>query len=306
MADAEGPAAGGDRPGRVERVAEGLRRVLAPNPSPLTFRGTNSWIVGDGDVAVIDPGPAMPSHLDALLAALEPGERVSHILVTHAHADHSPLARPLSEATGAPVHAFGPALAGRSAVMASLAAREVLGGGEGLDAGFVPDEALPDGAVVEGQGWRITAIHTPGHFGNHLSFLWGDHLFSGDQVMGWATSLVSPPDGDLADYMASLDRLAGLAARVAHPGHGPDIADPTARIAELAAHRRGRESQIRAALAEAPGTAADLARRIYTDTPEALLPAAARNVLAHLIDLTGRGQAAPQGALSAAAVFEGC
>jgi len=287
--------------GQARQVAPGLRQVLAPNPSPMTLHGTNTWIVGEGRVAVIDPGPALPAHLAAILAALGPGETVSHILVTHAHLDHSPLARPLAEATGAPVLAFGDALAGRSPVMARLVGA---GGGEGVDTGFVPDEMLADGAEVAGDGWALTALHTPGHFGNHLSFAWGERLFTGDQVMGWSSSLISPPDGDVAHYMASLDRLAAAQAQVAHSGHGPDIADPAARIAELAAHRRQREAQVLAALRDGPADAATLAGRIYAAVPPALLPAAARNVLAHLIDLSDRGLIASQGALGAGAVFE--
>lgn len=291
-------------PGQVRQVAPGLRQVLAPNPSPMTLHGTNTWILGTGRVAVIDPGPALPAHLSAIMAALAPGEVVSHILVTHAHLDHASLARPLAEATGAPVLAFGDALAGRSPAMQQLAAAGGGGGGEGVAAGFAPDETLADGAEIAGEGWTLTALHTPGHFGNHLSFAWGERLFTGDQVMGWATSLISPPDGDVAQYLASLERLAAVGARVAHAGHGPDIADPAARIAELGAHRRQREAEVLEALAEAPGDAAGLAARIYTDTPPALLGAAARNVLAHLVDLTERGIVAPRGPLTAAAVFE--
>ncbi len=278
-------------PGRVQRLCPGLRVVLAANPSAMTLHGTNSYLLGEGEVAVIDPGPADPAHLAALLAALGPGERVSHILVTHAHLDHSPLARPLAERTGAPVLAFGTAAAGRSAAMERLAAAgggAALGGGEGVDAGFVPDVALADGAVVEGAGWRLGALHTPGHFGNHLSFVWEDTVFAGDHVMGWASSLISPPDGDMGAYMASLDRLAALGARRLWSGHGDPVADPAARIAALAAHRREREAAILAALARGPADAATLARAVYTDTTAALMPAAARNVLAHLIDLAKR------------------
>ncbi|WP_235829862.1 MBL fold metallo-hydrolase [Frigidibacter oleivorans] len=261
----------------------------------MTLHGTNSWILGEGRVAVIDPGPEDPAHLRAILGALAPGETVSHILVTHAHRDHAPLARALAAATGAPVLAFGDATAGRSQAMARLAAGGRAGGGEGVDAGFRPDERLADGETVAGAGWSLTALHTPGHMGNHLCFLWGERLFSGDHVMAWSSSLVSPPDGDMGQYMAALDRLAGTGARVAHPGHGPDVTDLPDRIAALAAHRRAREAQIRAALAEGPATAAALAARLYADTPEALLPAAARNVFAHLVDLAERGLARPEG-----------
>lgn len=282
-------------PGRAEVLETGLRRVLAPNPSPMTFHGTNTYILGEGRVAVIDPGPASPPHLRAILAALRRGETVSHVLVTHAHLDHSPLARPLAEATGAPVLAFGAADAGRSDLMRELSDAGLTGGGEGVDTGFHPDESLADGDVIDGAGWSIRAIHTPGHFGNHLCLAWEKALFSGDHVMGWATSLVSPPDGDMGAYMASLERLAALPSRVFYPGHGAPVTDPTARIADLAAHRRGREAQILAALSDGPADAATLARRIYTDTPPALLPAAARNVFAHLLDLWQRGHVACDG-----------
>lgn len=280
---------------------EGLRLRRAPNPSPMTGPGTNSWILGEGAVAVIDPGPALPAHMQALLEALAPGERISHIFVTHAHLDHSPLARPLAKATGAPILAFGDARAGRSARMAALGAG--LAGGEGVDHDFRPDITLADGDRVEGDGWALTALHTPGHFGNHLAFQWGDRVFTGDLVLGWTSSLVSPPDGDMNDYMASLARLQALGGRLGHAGHGEDIEDLGARIAALAAHRQAREAQILAALAKAPGRALDLAERIYHDTPPALMAAAARNVLAHLIALADRGLAWAEPSLSAGARF---
>lgn len=290
-------------PGEVQAIAPGLRVVLAPNPSAMTLHGTNSYILGDGRVAVIDPGPDDPAHLAALLAALRPGERIGHILVTHAHLDHSPLARPLARLTGAPVLAFGPATAGRSATMERLASSGTIAGGEGVDAGFAPDILLADGEVVEGAGWRLRALYTPGHFGNHLSFVWEDTVFAGDQVMGWATSLVSPPDGDMGAYMASLDRLAALGARRLWPGHGDPVAEPSARIAGLIAHRRAREAAILEALGHGPADAATLARAIYTDTPAALMPAAGRNVLAHLIDLAERSLARAEGPLTARSRF---
>ena len=167
-----------------------LRLVRAPNPSAMTERGTNTWIVGRGAVAVIDPGPADEAHLAAILAALGPSERVSHILVTHAHADHSALAPALAQATGAPVLAFGTARDGMTRAMADLAAGAA--GGEGLDLAFRPDIRLSDGETVQGAGWSLTAIHTPGHLGSHLCFRWGRLGFSGDHVMAWSTSLVSP------------------------------------------------------------------------------------------------------------------
>ncbi len=290
-------------PATAQWLAAGLRRVLAPNPSPMTFRGTNSYIVGEGRVAVIDPGPALPEHMDNLLRALAPGETVSHILVTHSHVDHSPLAAPLSRRTGAPVFAFGNSTQGRSAVMRVLAETGLAGGGEGVDGDFEPDVRLRDGESLCAEGWSIEAIHTPGHMGNHLCLRWGDAVFTGDHVMGWASSLVSPPDGDLSDFMASLDRLERLRARRFYPGHGAPVADPAARIRWLRAHRRSREAEILDALAAGPADSAALARRIYRDLAPALLPAARRNVFAHLVDLQARGRVAPEGRLAADAVF---
>lgn len=279
-------------PGRPEQIAPGLRRVLAPNPSAMTHRGTNTYIVGTGQVAVIDPGPAVPAHLDAILAALAPGERVSHILVTHSHVDHSPLARPLAQATGAPVLAYGDSTAGRRPDLAQLTG---LGGGEGIDTDFTPDHCLIDGACIAGGDWRITALHSPGHMGNHMCFAWGEALFTGDHVMGWASSMVSPPDGDLAAFMASLDRLAARPERILYPGHGAPVTDGPARIRALATHRRARRAQILAALAHAPTTPEALTRAIYADVSPDLLGAAQRNVLAHLIELADENRVAPVG-----------
>lgn len=290
--------------GVAEDMGGGIRRILAPNPSAMTFWGTNTYLLGDSDVAVIDPGPDNAGHMRAILGALRDGARIGHIFVTHAHLDHAPLARRLSRATGAPVCAFGPATAGRSAVMTRLAGAGLMGGGEGVDRAFVPDVTLSDGQTVAGDGWTLTALWTPGHFGNHLCFATGDAVFTGDLVMGWASSLVSPPDGDLGDFMASCARLADIPARVFHPGHGAPVTAPRARLDWLMAHRRAREAAIRSHLGERADTAAGLARRIYTDIAPALQPAAARNVLAHLIDLTERGLARPRGPLTATATFE--
>lgn len=289
--------------GQPDQIVPGLRRILAPNPSPMTFRGTNTYIVGQTDLAVIDPGPDNAAHLAAILAACGPGQRITHILVTHAHVDHSPLARALARATGAPVLAYGDAQAGRSTVMEGLAQAGLAGGGEGVDAGFAPDECLADGATVTGPDWSLQAIWTPGHFGNHLCLAMGDILFTGDLVMGWASSLVSPPDGDLTDFMASCRRLRARADRLYLPGHGAPVTDPAARIDWLIAHREAREAAILDALQAAPATAETLARQIYTETPAMLLPAAARNVFAHLVDLTGKNIITPEGQLSWTARF---
>ncbi|WP_425090824.1 MBL fold metallo-hydrolase [Tropicimonas sp. S265A] len=294
------------RPARITRLAPGVRRVLADNSSPMTFWGTNSYIIGEGDVAVIDPGPADPHHLSQIKAALSPGERISHILVTHAHLDHSPGATMLAQSCDAAIYAFGDARSGRSARMADLAQNGHLAGGEGVDDRFSPDEVLTDGATVAHGDWALRALWTPGHFGNHLCFAWEDagYLFSGDLVMGWASSLVSPPDGDLGAFMRSLDLLSGRDEdRVYFPGHGDAIESPHTRVTELRTHRQMRDAQILAALQNAQGSARTLAERIYTDTPAALLPAATRNVLAHLVEMEANSLATCEGPISADAVF---
>lgn len=286
--------------GQVARPEPGLRVVLAPNPSPMTHWGTNTFLLGEGDVAVIDPGPASAPHLAAILAALQPGERVSHIFVTHAHLDHSPLARPLADHSGAPVLAFGTATAGRSPRMARLAG---LGGGEGVDHGFVPDVALAQGDCIVGKGWQLQAVHTPGHLGGHLCFGWGERLFTGDHVMGWAPSLVSPPDGDMTDYLQSLALLAAGPWRQGYAAHGAPIANLPARCAELLAHRRAREAAILAQLDHGPARLETLTRQIYADVAPALLAAASRNLLAHLVDLEHRNEIAASPDLSPQARF---
>lgn len=266
-----------------------IRRVLARNPSPMTLHGTNSYLVGTGDVALIDPGPDDPAHAQALLAALNPGERISHILVTHAHLDHSPLAQGMAAALGIKTYAFGPASAGRSAQMQALAANGMIAGGEGIDAAFTPDIPLADGETLSHGDWSLTALHTPGHLSNHMCFALGEALFAGDHVMGWASSLVSPPDGDMADYRAALHKLAAQHWSVIHSGHGAPIERPAARLAFLIRHREEREAAILAELGNGDTTIPALTATLYADTPPALHPAAQRNVLAHLLELTARG-----------------
>ena len=299
----QGPEDFDPAPGEAVPLGPDLRRILAPNPSPMTFRGTNTYLLGRRELAVIDPGPAIPAHLEAILAALAPGQSVSHIIVTHSHLDHSPLARPLAARTGAPVLAFGGPTAGRSAVMERLARSGLAGGGEGIDTGFAPDVTLAHGARIAGDGWELEVIHTPGHLGNHIALAWEGQCFTADHVMGWASSLVSPPDGDLTDFMASCRALRARAWERFHPGHGAPVEDPAARLDWLIRHREAREAAILERLGDGPATARELAARIYTDVAPALLPAAERNVLAHLVDLTGRGRVAPEGPLAAGARF---
>lgn len=271
----------------------GLCRLVAPNPSPMTEAGTNSYVLGLTDVAVIDPGPDDPDHLAALEQVVA-GRAVRAVIVTHSHLDHSPGAARIAERLHAPVLGFGRSDAGRSDVMRGL--EGLVGGGEGVDIAFVPDETLSDGARVTGDGWTLDALHTPGHMANHLSLHWRerDETFTGDTVMGWASTLISPPDGDLGQFMASLDRLEALNAKRFHPGHGMAIDTPSARCRELRHHRQGREAAILSALST-PRRIPDLVGQIYADTPSALHAAAARNLLAHLVHLeqTGRVGATP-------------
>ncbi len=273
--------------GRLESVAPGIRRVVAKNPSPFTFRGTGTYVVGEGEVAVIDPGPDLDDHVAALLDGLA-GERVTHILVTHTHRDHSPAAKPLKAATGAPTYGFGPHAGGR---------RGDPGIEEGGDWDFTPDVRVADGDAITGRGWRFEAVHTPGHTSNHLCFALPDEgvLFSGDHVMGWSTSVVAPPDGDMAAYMASLDKLLGRGDRVYWPTHGPAITEPRPHVRAFIAHRREREAGILDCLAAGTGRIDRIVERLYAGLQPGLRHAAGRSVHAHLIDLASRGLVACDG-----------
>lgn len=286
------------------QLTDGLRVITAGNASPMTFTGTQTYLLGESEVAVIDPGPNDSAHLAAILAATK-GQVISHIIVTHSHVDHSPLAKLLHAKTGAPIYGFGPANAARSPLMEALARDGSLGGTEGIDPNFTPDILLADADSVMGDGWALQTIHTPGHLSNHLSFAWEgqDSLFSGDHVMGWATTLVSPPDGDLTAFMASLRKLQNRPEHTYYAGHGAPVLEAHNMLDYLLAHRLGREDQIRARLADAPQTVAELTASIYADVNPLLHGAASRNVLAHLIDLFERGLVAPEGAFSSSARF---
>jgi glyoxylase-like metal-dependent hydrolase (beta-lactamase superfamily II) len=272
--------------GRIERLGPGVRRLLAPNPSPFTYTGTQTYIVGEGEVAVVDPGPALDAHLLALTEALA-GERVAAILCTHTHRDHSPAARPLQAATGAPIVGCAPLALEDEGPRAD----------EAFDIDYRPDRVLADGDSVEGAGWALEAVATPGHTSNHLCLaLRGTGaLFSGDHVMGWSTTVVAPPDGDMAAYMASLDKLLARDDRIYYPAHGPAVEDPHAHVGRLIEHRRGREAQILAELERGEGRIPAMVERLYADVDPRLHPAAGRSVLAHLIDLERRGLARQEG-----------
>ena len=268
------------RYGIVEPVTDGIRRIVARNPGPFTGPGTGTYIIGRGEVAVIDPGPMLPDHVDALLAGLGE-ETVSHILVTHTHADHSPAARLLRQRTGAPVFAFGP--------HAKDSAGELEGG---VDREFVPDFLLDDGDEVPGNGWSLEVIHTPGHCSNHICFAWpgAGALFCGDHIMAWSTPVIIPPDGSVGDYIESLDRLSQRPERVFYPTHGTPITDPGDFIAKVREHRLHRVEQVAAAIADGVDNLPSLRRRIYTDIPRNLEAGAELSLLASILYLQERGR----------------
>jgi len=280
-------------------VAPGVLRVTAANPSAFTFTGTNSYVVGRETLAVIDPGPQDAAHLAALKAAIG-GRPVSHIFVSHTHRDHSPLARPLAEETGATVVAEGPHRAARPLHIGETNPLDAA-----ADTDFAPDLALADEAVVAGDGWALRGLHTPGHAANHMVFaLEGtDILFSADHVMAWATSIVAPPDGAMSDYMASLDRLIARGGGFYLPGHGGPLTDPVPFMRGLRTHRRMRERAILARLAAGDRTIPAMVQAIYRDTDPRLHGAAGLSVLAHLEDLVARGAARAEGPPALDAVF---
>ena len=272
--------------GKVEQVASGVRRLLAGNPSPFTYTGTQTYIVGTGEVAVIDPGPDLPNHVAAILAATA-GERIAAILCTHTHRDHSPASRPLAAASGAPIIGCAPLAIDDDGPRADAA----------FDFDYAPDRVLADGERLGGDGWALRALATPGHTSNHLCFALegtGD-LFTGDHVMGWSTTVVSPPDGDMTLYMASLDLLLDRDDRVYRPAHGPAVDKPHAHVRALIAHRRMREKQILARLREGEGRIERMVETMYRDIDPRLHPAAGRSVLAHLRDLERRGLVTSEG-----------
>ena len=259
-------------------------RVLAPNPSPYTGTGTQTHIVGTSDLAVIDPGPADAAHIAALLAAID-GRPVTAILVTHHHRDHSPGTRPLAAATGAPIVGAAPFAPGEDGPRADAS----------FDADYAPDRVMVDGDTVGGTGWTLQAIATPGHTSNHLAFALPETraLFSGDHVMGWSTTVVSPPDGDMTAYMASLDKLLAREDRVYYPGHGDQVDRPQRLVRGMLGHRKQREGQIMRLLRATPLTIPAMVDRMYVGLDPRLVPAAERSVLAHLYDLRSRGVVMP-------------
>ena len=269
---------------KLEQLEPAIARVLAHNPSAFTYYGTQTYLVGNREVAVIDPGPDLPEHLDALEKAIG-GRKVAAIMCTHTHRDHSPASRPLAERTGAPIIGCGP-----------LALRTV---GPRADASFdgdyVPERVVEDGEAVDVDGQAVTAVATPGHTSNHLCFAYGDALFSGDHVMGWSTTVVFPPDGDMAAYMASLDKLRQRKDRVYYPAHGPAVDNPRQYVRHLMGHRMQREKQILKLVGERPRGIPDIVANAYPGLDPRLTVAAGGSVYAHLLDLERRGLVEQQG-----------
>ena len=267
--------------GTARRLSPLVRRVLAPNPSPFTYEGTQTYLVGDSDLAVIDPGPDDPAHLDALEGAIA-GRAVIAILCTHTHRDHSPAARPLARRTGAQVIGCAPLTLEDDGPRADAA----------FDPDYAPDRVLTEGEQIAGIGWTLTALATPGHTSNHLCYALEEEeaLFTGDHVMGWSTSVVSPPDGDMTDYLLSLERLVGRQDRIYYPAHGEPIQQPQRFARGMLGHRRMREGQI-LRIVERQGAALipDFVTSMYVGLDPRLHGAAGRSVLAHLIDLERRG-----------------
>jgi glyoxylase-like metal-dependent hydrolase (beta-lactamase superfamily II) len=277
--------------GRAVPVAPGVERMTVNNPSAFTFHGTNSYIVGGSSVAVIDPGPEDEAHFHALMGALA-GREVTHIFVSHTHRDHSPLARRLKEATGALTVGEGPHRPSRP-----LYHGETNPFAESSDSDFVPDIALGEGESVAGDGWRLTALLTPGHTANHAAFALDDTgiVFSADHVMAWATTIVAPPDGSMADYMASLDRLLQRDDRIFFPGHGGPVKEPASFMRGLRTHRRMRERAVLERIKAGDRLIAEMVKVIYRETDPRLHGAAALSVLAHIEDLVEKGLVATDG-----------
>ena len=274
--------------GVAKQVTPLVRRLVARNPSSFTFHGTNTYIVGHGNVAVIDPGPLLNEHINALIKTLE-GETVQRILVTHTHMDHSPGCRLLQAKTGAQTYAYGPHGAGKI--------KEGVQVEEGGDMDFAPDHLVKHGDILGGRDWTVECVYTPGHTSNHMCFALQEQkaLFTGDHVMGWSTSIVSPPDGDMAAYMDSLKLLLGRDDEVYWPTHGPSIIDPKTHVQAFIDHRLERERQILECINQGTYHIRDMVPLMYSDTPELMYPAAARSVLAAMENLVRNQQVRVEG-----------
>ena len=282
--------------GVLQTVAPYVRRVVARNPSPFTFHGTGTYVVGHGRVAVIDPGPALVEHIKALVEALG-GETVTHVLVTHTHLDHSPGCALLRRFSPAPTYGYGPHGSGWPAAGDRTVTVE-----EGADLEFAPDVEVRDGDVIECDGFSFECVHTPGHTSNHVCYRLREEraLFCGDHVMGWSTTIVSPPDGHMGTYIASLERLLDGDDRTCWPTHGAPIRDPKPHVESLIAHRRRRVREVESCLRDGIDTIPEMVARLYRDLPGRMHPAAARSVLSTMTLLIEQGDAVRAGAASGA------
>jgi len=269
--------------GKLEQITPLIRRIIANNPSGFTFRGTGTYVIGHGNVAVIDPGPLMDDHLKALQDSLE-GETITHILITHTHMDHSPAAAPLKQATGAKTYAYGPHGAGKIEQGVQIE--------EGGDMAFIPDVEVRHGDVIEGDGWTVECVYTPGHTSNHMCFALKEEkaLFTGDHVMGWSTSVIGPPDGDMTDYMSSLELLLEREDEVYWPTHGTCIREVKNFVQAFIDHRLEREQQILKCVQQGVSQITEMVPIMYTETDPRMYGAAARSVLAAMVRLVATGQ----------------
>lgn len=280
--------------GEAVEVSQLIRRVVANNPGPFTYTGTGVYIIGRGTVAVIDPGPDNAEHFEALKRALE-GETVSHVLVTHSHMDHSPLAHPLANWAGCKVYAGGPVIPTASDVRLEA----------GDDLQFAPDITLHDGDVFEGPGWTIEAVATPGHTSNHFAFILKEEnaIFSGDHVMGWSTTVISPPDGNMTDYYASLEKVRARGLSTIWPTHGPPVREVAPFLDAYIAHRRAREAAIMDRLRAGDTKIPEMVKTIYKDVDKRLHPAACHSVLAHVIHMVETGAVKAEGPMDLATEY---
>jgi glyoxylase-like metal-dependent hydrolase (beta-lactamase superfamily II) len=282
--------------GEVVTVSPGIRRVIANNPSPFTFHGTGTYIIGEGDVAIVDPGPRDEAHIRNLLKATE-GERITHVLVTHTHMDHSPGCALLDQYTDAPTYAYGPHGAGSEEKGIKVE--------EGGDMEFNPTHRVVDGQIIEGGNWSVECVYTPGHTSNHMCFQHreSEGLFTGDHVMGWSTSIISPPDGDMAAYMQSLNKLLVRDDKTYWPTHGAPITDPKPFVETFITHREEREAQIIQCIKSGTNTIVDMVPQMYADLPEFMYPAAARSALAAIAYLVQKGELLCEGEVNLQASY---
>ena len=277
--------------GELVKLSKGVSTILAPNPSPMTFKGTQTYIIGEGDeLGIIDPGPNIPAHLQAIDRVLR-GKKLIAIFITHSHVDHSPLGREISKQHNVPIYAFGKSGEGKSEVMQKYKEKFDIGGGEGVDPLFSPDILISTGDYISCSSWSIEAFHTPGHMSNHLCFSLnqGESLFSGDLVMGWATTLISPPDGDIGQYKSSLDRLLERKEDLYYPGHGGPLKNAKKMVSAQLSHRNNREAAILNSISNMGCKIDEIVDSVYSDLSDNLKIAASRNVLAHLIHLFEKG-----------------